>query len=175
MTRSAACASRTFVRDGSGSCGSRGPTDAASPGLGDAPPDAVAYVAAVARAHQDLLRRLSAHDERCLNAILAPPLDAAPSGQELVGLPPKLRSLVCLVALFACDAPTVCLRWAVERAECAGVDDEEIVAALLSVGSDIGSARLVSVAPRLAASIGCDIEATKTDKSQTVDLRLHPQ
>lgn len=126
----------------------------------------------MANAHQELLRRLSAHDERYLNAIIAPSLDGAPSGQELATLPARLGSLIRLAALFACDAPTVCLRWAVERAACAGVDDEEIVAALLSVGSEIGSARIVSVAPRLATSIGRDIEGEKTDKRQVPDLRL---
>lgn len=115
-------------------------------------------------AHEELLSRLTAHDERCLDAILAPSLDGAPSGHEPAGLPPRLSALIRLAALFACDAPTVCLRWAVERAACAGVDDEEIVAALLSVGSDIGSARIASVAPRLAASIGCDIEMRETDE-----------
>lgn len=65
--------------------------------------------------------------------------------------------LVRLAALFAVDASTTTVQWAVERACCAGVSDDEIVAVLVAVGPAVGLPRVASVAPRLALAMGCDI------------------
>ncbi len=92
---------------------------------------------------------------------LAPEHAEAPAGE----LTPRIRTLVRLAALVALDAPTVSLRWAAERACCSGAGDEEIVAVLVAVGSDVGLARLVAAAPRLALALGYDSEVEGWDGS----------
>ena len=107
----------------------------------------------------ELLHRLTRNDERTTGAVLALRAESADhSVADAAALPPRVRALVRLAALFAVDAPTSSLRWAVELASCAGVDDDDIVGALVTVGSDIGLAQVVSTAPRLALAIGYDIE-----------------
>ena len=73
--------------------------------------------------------------------------------------------MVCLAALVAVDAPTTTLRWVVERASCAGADEDEIVGVLTIVGPEIGVHHLVSTAPRLALAIGYEIELPGWDGS----------
>lgn len=68
------------------------------------------------------------------------------------------RALVQLAALLAVGAATVSLRWAVDVASTAGVDDARLVAAMLAVAGAVGGAQTVSNAPRLALALGLDIE-----------------
>ena len=108
---------------------------------------------------EDLLRRLSAADQDAARTVLA--LRAEPADSSLAAepaLPPRVRMLVLLASLVAVDAPTATLRWAVELAACAGADDTEIARVLITVGADIGTARVVSAAPRLAMAIGYDVD-----------------
>jgi hypothetical protein len=106
---------------------------------------------------RDLLHRLAAGDERALRAVLRPISDPA-SGEEDAtagsSLDRRTRLLVRLGALLALDASTDSVRWAVELASTAGVDDESVAAVLLATGSATGSAQLVSSAARLAAALG---------------------
>lgn len=108
---------------------------------------------------EDLLRRLSAADQDAAGTVLALRSESAdsPTAGEAT-LPPRIRMLVRLASLVAVDAPTATLRWAVELAACAGADDDEIVGVLVTVGADIGVARVVSAAPRLAMAIGYDVD-----------------
>ncbi|MBV9048239.1 MAG: hypothetical protein JOY58_08215 [Solirubrobacterales bacterium] len=102
---------------------------------------------------------MTSNDERSTEAVLALRVESAnPSVADAAALTPRVRALVRLAALFAVDAPTSSLRWAVELASCAGADDDDIVGVLVTVGSDIGLAQVVSIAPRLALAIGYDIE-----------------
>lgn len=107
---------------------------------------------------EDLLRRLAAHEDGALRGVLSLQTGRE-SGVDNLGaaLTPRTKMLVRLAALFAVDASTTTLRWAVERAECAGADDEEIVGVLVTVGPALGLSRIASIAPRLALAIGCDI------------------
>jgi 4-carboxymuconolactone decarboxylase len=109
---------------------------------------------------QELLRRLTANEEDSVRMVLSlrpevtggcPAFDRA--------LTPRVRMLVRLAALVALDASTASLRWAVELASCAGADDDEIVAVLTTVAPEVGVARIVATAPRLALAIGYDVEA----------------
>ncbi len=109
---------------------------------------------------QELLGRLTANEADSTRMVLAlrpeatagcVPFDAA--------LTPRVRMLVRLAALVALDASTASLRWAVELAWCAGADDDEIVGVLTTVGPEVGVARIVASAPRLALAIGYDVEA----------------
>jgi 4-carboxymuconolactone decarboxylase len=114
--------------------------------------------------NEDLLRRLAVQDEDSLRTVLAlGPGLADPSDPSVVALTPKIGALVRVAALVALDAPTCALRWAVELASCAGADDDDIVAVLLTLAPDLGVARLVSIAPRLALAIGYDIEVEGWD------------
>lgn len=66
--------------------------------------------------------------------------------------------LVRLAALFAVDASTESLRWALDLASAAGVGDDAVVAALVTAGSAAGSAQLAASARRLALALGFEIE-----------------
>ncbi|HJS92955.1 MAG TPA: hypothetical protein VJ741_01735 [Solirubrobacteraceae bacterium] len=61
--------------------------------------------------------------------------------------------LVRLGALFAVDASTASLRWAVELASASGAGVDAMAAVLVSAGRTAGSAQLVSTAPRLATAL----------------------
>jgi 4-carboxymuconolactone decarboxylase len=101
---------------------------------------------------EELLRRLAAGDERCLEAVLSvvPPSGAA--------LDRPTRALVQLAALLAADAGTASLRWAVDIASAAGVDDASLVQVLLSAAAATGTAQAITSAPRLALALGVDVE-----------------
>jgi 4-carboxymuconolactone decarboxylase len=101
---------------------------------------------------KELLRRLAAGDERSVQAVLsaAPPHGAA--------LDRGTRALVQLAALLAVDAGTPSLRWAVDVASAAGVDDASLVQVLLTAAAATGAAQAVTSAPRLALALGVDVE-----------------
>ena len=108
---------------------------------------------------EDLLRRLTTGDESAIRTVLALTPELAEDSDRIdAQLVPRIRKLVRLAALVALDAPTVSLRWAAEQASCTGADDDEIAAVLVTVGSDVGLARVVAAAPRLALAIGYDCE-----------------
>ena len=77
----------------------------------------------------------------------------------------KTRLLVRLGALLAVGAPTTVLRWAVELASSAGVDEDAVLGTLLAAASVAGSAQVVASAPRLALALGFDVELDDWDGS----------
>jgi 4-carboxymuconolactone decarboxylase len=101
---------------------------------------------------EQLLRRLAVGDEGCLQRALSgrPPADPA--------LDRATRALVQLAALLAVDAGTTSLRWAVDVASAAGVDDASLVQVLLIAASATGTAQAMASAPRLALALGVDVE-----------------
>jgi alkylhydroperoxidase family enzyme len=108
-------------------------------------------------AEEELLRGLAANDEGCLQEVLSARRSAS------TGLDRMTRALVQLSALLAIDAATSSLRWAVDVASAAGVDDAAVVAVLLSSASATGVAQTVSSAPRLALALGVDVEVEGWD------------
>ena len=70
----------------------------------------------------------------------------------------RTESLLRIGALVALDAPPSSYRTAVDAAERAGASLEELLAALLAVAGLVGSARVVSAAPRIALAAGYDVE-----------------
>jgi 4-carboxymuconolactone decarboxylase len=102
---------------------------------------------------EQLLRRLAASDERSVRAVLS---SARGTGTVLDR---ETRAMVQLSALLALGAATVSLRWAVDVASTAGVDDRRLVGVMLAVAGALGSAQTVSNAPRLALALGLDVEA----------------
>ena len=100
----------------------------------------------------ELLRRLAAGDEPSLRIILS-------EGRDQPGALDRVtRALVQLSALLAANAGTTSLRWAVDRAASAGVDDAALVQVLLTSAYAIGFAQTVASAPRLALALDIDIE-----------------
>ncbi|MGE5617488.1 MAG: hypothetical protein ACM3UX_00975 [Candidatus Woesearchaeota archaeon] len=104
-----------------------------------------------------LLQRLIEHDDECLGRMLVPNAvirgwDWPGDGEE--GLDPRTIGLIRLAALFALDAPTASLRWGLDLASAAGVDDAQVVAALVSAASAECAARIASGGPDLAGCLG---------------------
>ena len=78
----------------------------------------------------------------------------SPAASDLI---PKVNSLVRLGALVAVGASTTSLRHTVRLALAAGATEAEIVDVLVAVAPMVGMARVVAIAPKLAAAIGYDI------------------
>lgn len=116
-------------------------------------------------AREKLLRGLAAGDETMLRSVLAvsPARPRSRQTASVGALPPATSALVMLAALLAAGGSTTSLRWAVELAGRAGVEDEDVIEVLATVGAVLGSARVVAAAPRLALAIGVDIEVEGWD------------
>jgi alkylhydroperoxidase family enzyme len=106
---------------------------------------------------KDLLRRLAASDERSIRDVLTGRCGHAD------GLDRVARALVQLAAMLAVDAPTTSVRWAVDVASTAGVDDAALVRVLVSAASATGAAQTVASALRLALAVGVDLEVDGWD------------
>jgi alkylhydroperoxidase/carboxymuconolactone decarboxylase family protein YurZ len=74
-------------------------------------------------------------------------------------LDPRTEAFVRIAALIAIDAPPASFRSAVEEAQRLGARQEDLLATLLAVAGIVGSARVVSAAPRIALAAGYDVEA----------------
>lgn len=101
------------------------------------------------------IRRLSLHDQGYLDGILT----GAPGARERVLLDARSRSLGRLAALFALDGSVSSYGWATSAALAAGATSDELVDLLISLAPVIGSARVVSAAPKLGLALGYDVEA----------------
>jgi len=112
---------------------------------------------------RDLLLRLAAHDESSLRAVLVPTPEFDPESELGRPLDRRTRVLVRLAALLSVGASTTSLRWATELATAAGVDEDAVIAVLVSAAGSVGAARVVSSAPRLALALGFDVEQERSD------------
>jgi 4-carboxymuconolactone decarboxylase len=112
-----------------------------------------------------LLRGLAAGDKASLGSVLTVPRVATWPNEPRPSrvLSPATSALVHLAGMLAAGGSTTSLRWAVEFALRAGARDEEIVEVLSTVAAIVGSARVVSAAPRLALAIGYDVEVEGWD------------
>ena len=106
----------------------------------------------------DRLRRLSMGDRRYVVEVLGGG-DAAVDGLGSLNLDPRTVALVRVAALVAVDGPSTEFDGAVAVALAAGAMPEDIVDTLIAAGPTIGSANLVSVAPKLAMALGYDVGA----------------
>ncbi len=105
--------------------------------------------------YEETLRRLTVDDERYLADVLA----RRPGASGTEGLDPRIANLARLGALIALDAGPATIDSAVAAALAAGASPQDIVDVLLAVGPAVGSARLVSAAPRIARGLGYDVLA----------------
>ena len=101
---------------------------------------------------EQLLRRLAAGDERGLGDVLWS------DRHEQTALDHRTRTLAQLSALVALGAGTASVRWAVELASAAGVEDTALVRVLITDAPVVGNARTVGGAARLALALGVDLE-----------------
>lgn len=107
------------------------------------------------RSVEDGFRLLTIGDPRAFATVSrpgAPLLDVAP-------LDCRTEALIRLAALIALDAPPSSYATVVEAALRAGARVEDLLAALLALADTVGSARIVSAAPRIALAAGFDVEA----------------
>lgn len=110
-------------------------------------------------ASRELLRRLAAHDEPALRAMLRS--DPHPGG----ALDRLTRALVQLSALLAADAATPSLRLAAETAAMSGADDAALVHVLETTAATAGDAQASTSATRLAAALEMDLESRPTGRA----------
>jgi 4-carboxymuconolactone decarboxylase len=104
--------------------------------------------------HEERLRRLVLHDERCIQSILGIHL----SDNDAAGLDPKTQALVRLGGLVAMGAAPVSYHWAAEAALNAGATTEEVVGTLIAVAPISGLARVISATSEVALAIGYDLD-----------------
>ena len=95
---------------------------------------------------RELLRRLTLNDETAVKDVMT---ERIPGSNSL--LDAKNRALVKLAALVALDSETASLQAGVDVAHAAGAADEEIVETVLVIAPIVGTTRISSANPRLAA------------------------
>jgi alkylhydroperoxidase/carboxymuconolactone decarboxylase family protein YurZ len=108
--------------------------------------------------YRERLRRLSIGDRRYLEHVLGTS-DADGGDPELCALDARTRALVKVGALVALDGPSTAFDFVVASALAAGATADDIVDAMLAVGATVGSAHLVSAAPKIAMALGYDVGA----------------
>jgi 4-carboxymuconolactone decarboxylase len=109
-------------------------------------------------AYTERLRRLAISDRRYLDTVL---------GGDSVGvdtpdglrLEPRTCALVRVAALVALDGPASAFDSAIAAAVAAGATADDVVDALVAVGPTVGSAHLVSAAPKVGMALGYDVGA----------------
>ncbi len=112
--------------------------------------------------YTETLRRLSLNDEAFVAAVMAghvfvqSPDDV---GEQAHALDDRSRRLVILGALIAIDAGSAAIDAGVAAAFGAGARAEDVVEVLLAIAPAVGTARVVTAAPFVAASVGYDLDA----------------
>ena len=104
-------------------------------------------------AYAETLRRLSLGDQ----GFIADVLGRQAAATAAPGLDPRTQALVRLGALIALGAESSTIERTVTESLAAGATPSDIVDVLLTVGPAVGSARLVSAAPRVALGLGYDV------------------
>jgi 4-carboxymuconolactone decarboxylase len=105
--------------------------------------------------HEESLRRLALHDERCIESVLAVRLEP----DQASGLDPRTHALVRLGALVALGAGAVSYHWAVGAALAVGATTDDVIGTLVAVAPVCGLARVIAATPDVAIAIGYDIDA----------------
>ncbi len=108
---------------------------------------------------EDAFRRLTIGDAGMIAAM------AGSGGGEpdALRLDVRTETLLRIGALIALDAPPSSYRTEVDAAMTAGARLEDLLGVLIAVAGPVGSARLISAAPRIALAAGYDVEAALED------------
>jgi hypothetical protein len=104
---------------------------------------------------EDGFRRLAIGDQHLLASACG--LDG--TRPDLPRLDARTEALLRIAALVAFDAPLSSFRIEVDDALRAGARLSDLLALLVGVAGIVGSARVVSAAPRIALAAGYDVEA----------------
>jgi 4-carboxymuconolactone decarboxylase len=104
---------------------------------------------------EEAFRRLTIGDPEFLAAVG----DRDGQAHRVSHLDARTETLLRIAALVALDAPGSSYRSAVTAAQIAGARLEDLFAVLMAISSVVGSARIVSAAPRIALAAGYDVEA----------------
>ena len=102
-----------------------------------------------------VLRRLSIRDDAFIREVLA----AAEGTGPAEPLDRKTCALARVASLISLDAASPSYFLPVDDARMAGVTDAEIVGCLVGLMPIVGTARIVSAAPKLALALGYDVAA----------------
>jgi alkylhydroperoxidase/carboxymuconolactone decarboxylase family protein YurZ len=97
---------------------------------------------------EELLRRLTLGDENAF--------DNLAHDEVACGLDHRTSALVLIAALVALEAEGASYQVAIDRAHAAGLDDEEILEAVVVISPLVGAARLGSAVPELSAAFGIE-------------------
>jgi alkylhydroperoxidase/carboxymuconolactone decarboxylase family protein YurZ len=108
--------------------------------------------------HLEQLRRLSMSDRRSVVEVLGG-LVADGSTPSSGALDPRTLALVRVAALVALDGPGAAFDATVSAALASGATPDDVVETMIAVGPTVGSAHLVSAAPKLAMALGYDVGA----------------
>lgn len=103
------------------------------------------------------LRRLSMSDRRSILEVLAGGDDPAAASFGAMDLDPSTIALLRVGALVAVDGPAAAFDAAVAVALATGATPDDVVDSMIAVGPIVGSAHLVSAAPKLAMALGYDV------------------
>lgn len=106
------------------------------------------------RSEEETFRRLTIADHGLIAMLSG---TEAPAGIQR--LEARTEALLKLGALIALDAPPSSYRGAVDAAFLAGARVADLLAVLVAVAETVGSARVVSAAPRIALAAGYDVDA----------------
>jgi alkylhydroperoxidase/carboxymuconolactone decarboxylase family protein YurZ len=103
--------------------------------------------------HEESLRKLAVRDDDFVEWILSHDRESI----DASGLELKTSALVRIAALIGIDAAPPSYMPAVETALRHGATVDEVVGTLIAVMPVIGSARVVSAAPKLGLALGYDV------------------
>jgi alkylhydroperoxidase/carboxymuconolactone decarboxylase family protein YurZ len=106
------------------------------------------------RTAEETLRRLAIAEPSVLSSIDAHYRSGAAPGP----FDDRTEALLRVAALIALDAPETSYAGVIASALLAGATLDELVAVLFSVAGSVGSARILSAAPRIAMAAGYDVE-----------------
>jgi alkylhydroperoxidase/carboxymuconolactone decarboxylase family protein YurZ len=111
----------------------------------------------ISRSSESALRKLAIGDGPLLARAVCP--ESGPTLAAELGLDDRTVGLVRMAALIALDGESPSYLRECNAALASGATIDEIVGVLLAVASLTGSARIVSAAPRVALSVGYDVDA----------------
>ncbi len=104
---------------------------------------------------EEAFRRLTIGDPEFVAAVA----DRETRSGRVPHLDARTEALLRVAALVAIGAPSSAFRSAVASALICGARLEDLFAVLVAISDDVGSARVISAAPRIALAAGYDVEA----------------
>lgn len=99
----------------------------------------------------ELLRRLALNDGAAVHSVMSGDLEAKGS------LDPRTTALIRIAILLGVDSDPATFRWAVELAQAAGVEDNDLFDTLVAVAPLIGTARLTGALPNFMAALELEV------------------